>query len=117
MDPRRREKTFAELKVPCKKWDDLDTALAQAVVEVAKGPLKAKLLITARVSPALAVHCLAEQPFGTFINDVVSITVQHFLWTYTRWSAHTLAEIFKDSSAIGTTASWRFRSLQVTSFC
>ena len=35
--------SLAELESPGSRWDDLDTALAQAVMTVAKGPLKREL--------------------------------------------------------------------------
>ena len=33
-------KTLQELEVPQSRWDDLDTALAEAVDKVASGPLR-----------------------------------------------------------------------------
>ena len=35
----------ALMEAPGRRWDDLDTALAETIVEVAKGPLKRELLL------------------------------------------------------------------------
>ena len=37
--------SLTELEAPSQRWDDLDTALAEAVIGIAKGLLKRALLL------------------------------------------------------------------------
>ena len=64
---------LAELETPSARWDDLDTALADAVVNVAKGALGRELLLyreeKSRLGKALSGRAALWHPYQRFKLD------------------------------------------------